>query len=83
MKRTRKMTMRQIEYNARRCELAKDERCACRCGGALHGQTHTAQWISETFDEQDHGRPVQERPELQGDLFGYDDDAWTDEGIRR
>ncbi|HZO54870.1 MAG TPA: hypothetical protein VFB63_19340 [Bryobacteraceae bacterium] len=36
-----------LRYEAMRCETAKCKRCRCRCGGALHGTAHSAEWIAE------------------------------------
>lgn len=37
-----------IRRNAESCEQAQHPQCKCHCGGALHGQRHSEEWIQQT-----------------------------------
>jgi hypothetical protein len=39
-----------IRRNAEACENARSSRCACSCGGSLHGQVHTQAWIEQQIE---------------------------------
>ena len=39
-----------LRFQADRCETAKNPRCTCRCGGALHGMYHTEEWVTEEVE---------------------------------
>jgi hypothetical protein len=57
-----------LRYQAMRCETAKCKRCKCRCGGLLHGASHTPEWIA---DEVMRDRIAFQRPPQQVDWVGY------------
>jgi hypothetical protein len=39
-----------LRRNALACEEAKGRICRCRCGGTLHGQPHSEDWLQEQID---------------------------------
>lgn len=45
------LRMATIARNAKLCEEAKEDRCVCSCGGALHGKAHSRKWMQEVFEE--------------------------------
>lgn len=46
----RKIVETLIARNALACEEATGRRCRCRCGGALHGSAHSAEWQREQVE---------------------------------
>lgn len=63
--------MRALSYRqASRCETAKNKRCRCRCGGALHGASRLAP-SREAFEAlpQDDPHHVPTEPERRQRLL--------------
>jgi len=43
--------MQTIDRNADKCEAAREKRCVCACGGALHGVAHSRAWREKVFQD--------------------------------
>lgn len=54
---------------ADRCEHAKEKRCRCRCGGAMHGIAHAEEWITEEIRRE--RTLAQLEPTQQMDWIGF------------
>lgn len=59
-----------VRRNAEACAKAqtKRRRCACACGGVLHGRAHTEEWIRKTAADFER-RALYGAREGTGELF--------------
>lgn len=58
-----------FDRNAAACESAKHPTCTCHCGGALHGQAHSAAWRDATWAALDEAQHEARRRGVTLDLF--------------
>jgi hypothetical protein len=58
-----------LRYNAKRCAASKSVRCCCQCGGKLHGQPHTEEWLALQLESMRARERARDRAESEAAGF--------------